>query len=291
MQEIKTIPKLPKRPLESHKGDFGRVLVIAGSRGMAGAAALCGASALRSGAGLVTVACPVEIQATVAQFEPSYMTWPLPQDEQGKLSFAASRADLLPLIELADVVALGPGLGRSEGVTELVHWILAHSQCPAIIDADALNALVGHFDVLAERASASILTPHPGEFARLTNVSVGNVNSDRTANAGALAGGFEGRVIVVLKGNASVVTDGRRFHVNSSGNPGMATGGSGDCLTGVLAALVGQKLQPFEAAVLGVYAHGLAGDIARDQNGEVGMIAGDLVDALPDAFFHLGEPE
>lgn len=292
MHEIKAIPQIPKRLPDSHKGDFGRVLIIAGSRGMAGAAALAGASALRSGAGLVTIACPSEVQPTVAQYEPSYMTWPLPNDKRGRIDFPNAQADLEPLIERADVVAVGPGLGQSAAINDLVAWIVQAVDVPLVIDADALNALVGRATLLKDRKSPFVLTPHPGELARLFGYDdVAEIQRDRLATAISCAKSFGDACTLVLKGHQSIITDGDAYHVNSSGNPGMATGGSGDCLTGVIAALLGQRLKPLDAAILGVYAHGLAGDVARDQNGEIGMIAGDIVDSLADAFFHLGQPD
>jgi ADP-dependent NAD(P)H-hydrate dehydratase len=288
LQSVRSIPALPPRPADSHKGHFGFVLVIAGSRGMAGAAALVGAAALRSGAGLVRVACPAEVQPTVASFEPSYMTYPLPCDDQGMIRFTESRTVLDRLIAPADVVAVGPGLGQSEGVQELIRWVIESTDKPLVIDADGINALTHQPALLSRLNRPVILTPHPGEFARLAGTSVAEVQADRVQQAARLAASSE-PLIVVLKGAQTVVTDGRHVYVNKSGNPGMATGGSGDVLTGVIAALIGQKLAPFDAAQLGVHIHGLAGDIARDQNGMVGMIAGDIVDALPDAFYHLGQ--
>lgn len=281
-------PMLPPRRADAHKGDFGRVLVIAGSRGMAGAAALTGAAALRSGAGLVRVASPASVQPIVATFEPSYMTFPLAEDRLGQVDFAAARPDLERLAADADVVAIGPGLGQSAGIRDLVRWVVEALDAPVVLDADALNALVGQAEVLHEISRPIVLTPHPGEFSRLTGKRVAEVQTAREESAVELAS-VAGPLVVVLKGRGTVVTDGARVFVNETGNPGMATGGSGDVLTGVISALIGQRLSAFEAAVLGVHAHGLAGDIARDQNGEMGMIAGDLVDSLPDAFFHLSQ--
>jgi ADP-dependent NAD(P)H-hydrate dehydratase len=284
-EQIETMPSLPPRPRDSNKGLFGSVLVIAGSRGMAGAAALCGASALRSGAGLVKIATPTEVQPTVASFEPCYMAYPLPCDEHGTIQFAAARPALERLIRSASVVAVGPGLGQSDDIRQLVKFLITSAAKPLVIDADGLNALVGQTELLSGLTHPVIMTPHPGEFARLTGASIADVQSDRVARAAQLAS-VSPSLVLVLKGSGTVVTDGRRYYLNTTGNPGMATGGTGDVLTGVVAALLAQKLAPFEAAQLGVFIHGLAGDIARDQNGEIGMIAGDLVDALPDAFVH-----
>jgi ADP-dependent NAD(P)H-hydrate dehydratase len=285
LEKVDTVPTLPARPRDSHKGRFGSVLIVAGSRGMAGAAALCGGAALRSGAGLVRVATPSEIQPTVSSFEPSYMTYPLPCDENGLIRFGPARPVLERLIGHADVVAVGPGLGQSDDIQQLVGFLIASAQKPLIIDADGLNALVGQTDLLSQRKCPVVLTPHPGEFARLTGSTITEVQSDRVQRAAALAT-LSSELVVVLKGAGTVVTDGNKYYINTTGNPGMATGGTGDVLTGVIAALLAQKLPPFDATQLGVFIHGLSGDIARDQSGEIGLIAGDLVDALPDAFVH-----
>ncbi|MFO0909781.1 MAG: NAD(P)H-hydrate dehydratase [Isosphaeraceae bacterium] len=286
LEQVEVIPTLPRRRPESHKGQYGRVLVIAGGRGMAGAAALCGAAALRSGAGLVKIACSAEVQPTVASFEPSYMTYPLECDGEGLVRFAPARIVLERLVAEADVVALGPGLGRSEDIERLVRWVVETVDRPTVIDADALTVLAGQTGLLGKSTRPMVLTPHPGEFARLTGTSTDSVQANRTDAAAKLAQSAPG-LTVVLKGHGTVVTDGTRVYVNETGNPGMATGGSGDVLTGVIASLLGQKVPAFEAAQLGVYIHGLAGDIARDQNGEIGLIAGDIVDALADAWSNL----
>jgi NAD(P)H-hydrate epimerase len=284
IERVTALPVLEPRSADSNKGTYGTVLVVAGSRGMAGAAALVGASALRSGAGLVRVACPVEVQPTVASYEPSYMTWPIENDSDGLLRFKPARRAIERLLERTDVLAIGPGLGQSPEIRELVHWVVEEVKIPTVLDADALNALAGQTDTLADLRRPVVLTPHPGEFARLTGRPVSEIQSDREGHALALA--QADRLVLVLKGTGTIVTDGRRIYVNDTGNPGMATGGAGDVLTGVIAALIGQKLPAFEAAQLGVHIHGLAGDIARDQNGEISLIAGDIVDSLPDAFYH-----
>ncbi len=285
-ERIETIPVLPPRPADSHKGLFGTILVIAGSRGMAGAAGLCGASCLRSGAGLVRIATAAEVQPTVASFEPSYMTYPIANDAEGLITFDAAMKVVDKFLPRTDVLAVGPGLGQSEDLRRLVLWIVESIDLPIVLDADGLNCLVGQTDAVRHRSSPMVITPHLGEFARLTGKPVAEIEADRQRHAEAFAREFPS-LVVVLKGAGTVVTDGDRTFINTTGNPGMATAGVGDVLTGVIAALIGQKLGVFEAAQLGVYVHGLAGDVARDQNGEVGMIAGDLVDALPDAFEHL----
>jgi ADP-dependent NAD(P)H-hydrate dehydratase len=286
LEQIDAIPRLAPRARDSHKGRYGTVLVIAGSRGMAGAAGLSGASALRSGAGLVRVATAAEVQPVVASFEPSYMTYGIPNDENGLIDFSRANPGLQRIIESVDVVAVGPGLGQSDNIRQLVRFLVEQTDRPLLIDADGLNMLAGQMEILTGLKRAVVVTPHPGEFARLTGKDVATVQQDRVQHAAELASMSE-HLVVVLKGAGTVVTDSRRYFINSSGNPGMATGGSGDVLTGVIAALIGQKLPAFDAAQLGVFVHGLAGDIARDHHGEIGMIAGDIVDALPDAFVHL----
>ncbi len=280
---VETVPELPRRSPDGHKGLYGSILIVAGSRGMAGAAALAGISALRSGAGLVRIAAPAEVQPTVAGFDPCYMTHALPCDAEGGIDFGASRDALARLAEQADALAVGPGLGRSDEIRALVHWAVESAGKPLVLDADGLNALIGDLTPLDRLAQPAILTPHPGEFARLVGASTAEIQADRENQAAALAGRSE-RLVVVLKGNGTIVTDGSRLYVNATGNPGMATGGAGDVLTGVIAALLGQKLAAFDAAALGVHIHGLAGDLARADLGEVGMTAADIAAALPRAF-------
>lgn len=291
LEQIDSLPVLEPRVADGHKGLYGTVLIIGGSRGLAGAAALCGAAALRSGAGLVRVATAAEVQPTVASFEPCYMAYPLPHDADGLIRLEPSIPMLERLIGPADVVAVGPGLGQSDDIRGLIRWIVQSVDKPTVIDADGLNALAAQPGLLSGLTRPVIVTPHPGEFARLTGAAVATVQADRINSAARLAASSD-QLVVVLKGAGTVVTDGRRVYVNRTGNPGMATGGTGDVLTGVIAALIGQRLPAFEAAQLGVYKHGLAGDIARDHNGTIGMIAGDIIDSLPDAFNHAGtEPE
>ena len=274
------MPVLPPRAPDSNKGNFGRVLIVAGSRGMSGAAVLCAGAALRGGAGLVKLAVPQGILPLVAVANPCYLTAPLPEDEHGQLADQA-QGELLSLARANDVLALGPGLGRSPAITALVSSLLSQVQIPIVLDADGLNALQHHTNCLKGRSAPLILTPHPGEFARLLDSDVATVQNQRQELAVRFAA--DHGVILVLKGNGTVVTDGRRAYRNTTGNPGMATGGTGDVLTGLIAALLGQKLEPFAAAQLGVHLHGLAGDMARDDLGEVSLIASDLLDYLPRA--------
>jgi NAD(P)H-hydrate epimerase len=278
---VTQLPRLAPRPADSNKGTFGRVLVVAGSRGMSGAAVLCGCAALRGGAGLVYVAVPEVIQPVVAAGNPCYLTAGLPADENGQLGDHAE-ARVLALAQGKDVLALGPGLGQGRAVTALVLAVLAQVRLSLVLDADGLNVLRQYTDCLRGRPTPAVLTPHPGEFARLVGCDVAAVQAQRQELAVRFAA--DHGVVLVLKGHNSIVTDGRRCYVNPTGNPGMATGGSGDVLTGLVAALLGQGLEAFAAAQLGVYLHGLAGDLARDDRGEVSLIATDLIEYLPRAF-------
>jgi NAD(P)H-hydrate epimerase len=263
------------------------VLVIAGSRGMTGAAILSGSAALRGGAGLVQVAVPNEVLPTVAAGNPCYMTAPFGQDLRGR--FAASEAD--GLVDLAaawaDVVAVGPGLGLSEAMPTLIGAILERANKPLVIDADGLNAIarlpVGSW---RNRPQPAVLTPHPGEFARLCDATADAVRDRREELAVQYAAAQH--VVLVLKGHRTIVTDGERIYRNTTGNPGMATGGTGDVLTGLIAALIGQHLDAFSAAALGVWAHGRAGDLAANERGQTALIATDLLNCLPAALREAG---
>lgn len=274
------LPVLPPRSPEGHKGDYGRALLIGGSRGMSGAIALAGISALRGGAGLVKLAVPDVCLDVVAGFEPSYMTAPLPCDSAGRLAIGA-KAALALLTSNATCVAIGPGLGQSDETTQLVLWLYRSLAQPLVLDADALNALATVPDGLTNPGGSRILTPHPGEFERLAKGSA-LAPGEQSAQAATLAA--QHRLVVVLKGHRTLVTDGRREAHNTTGNPGMATGGSGDVLTGLITALACQGLEPFDAAQLGVYLHGLAGDLAAAESGQASLIASDLIRFLPQAF-------
>jgi NAD(P)H-hydrate epimerase len=282
------LPQLPDRRPDSHKGDYGRALVVGGSRGMSGAISLAGLATLRSGAGLVTLAVARNIQDVVASFNPSYMTHALSDD--GERLVAAAADDVLALARGMTALALGPGLGRSPALTEFVARLYCEVTQPMVVDADGLFALAERPDALAAPGGPRVLTPHPGEFARLAGASPGAKDQERAAVAGELASASgSSTTIVVLKGHHTVVTDGSRVSINQTGNPGLATGGSGDVLTGVITALVCQGLAPFDAARLGAAVHGLAGDLAAEELGQVSLIASDLVDYLPVAFRALGQ--
>lgn len=265
--------RLPDRPADAHKGTFGRVLVIAGSRGMSGAATLAGLGALRGGAGLVYVAVPKSIESIVGSIEPSYLLVPQWEDQIGRMS-AEALPDLSERAQSMDAVAIGPGWGQSDDLQQIVRELYTHVECPLVVDADALNLLARDPQAIARHAGPRVLTPHPGEFVRLTGTDIKTVQADRLRRAEAFAS--EHQVVVVLKGRESVITDGTTTYLNPTGNSGMATGGTGDVLTGIIAALLAQGLPALEAARTGAYLHGLAGDLAAAHFSEPGLIASDL---------------
>jgi len=279
---INVLPRLPRRAADAHKGTFGKVLVVAGSRGMSGAAALCGRGALRAGAGLVQVVCPASIQPEVAAANPCYTTFGLRQHADGSLGDGVL-TDVVELARSASAVAIGPGLGRTTDVVKLVSGVLRElPRTPVVIDADGLNALAPFSDEFKGRPVPLVLTPHPGEFGRLVGTELA---ADRERAATEFARRFG--VVLLLKGMATLVADGQLLYRNSTGNPGMATGGSGDVLTGVIAALLAQRLSPFDAAVLGAWVHGRAGDVAAGSLGQTGLTAADIAESLPTAFREL----
>lgn len=275
-----TLPLLPMRHPESHKGSHGSILLIGGSRGMSGAVALSAMAGLRTGAGLVSAFVPSCCLRTVACFDPCIMTISGADNRKGEFAYAAKYA-LTPKLTTFDAIGVGPGMGTGPGSLGLVRALAGATQVPRVFDADALNVMSVTEGLLVR--GPAILTPHPGEFQRLTGVS----SSDRVSQIRA-ANEFAARygVVVVLKGAGTFITDGAEGRINSTGNAGMATGGSGDCLTGVIVALLGQGLNTFDAAVLGVYLHGLAGDFAAKELGQSGMTAADLIRYLPPALLH-----
>jgi NAD(P)H-hydrate epimerase len=273
------IPKPPSRPRDAHKGTAGQVLVVAGSRGMAGAAALVGNGALRAGAGLVRIATADAALDTVAALAPCCTTAPLPDDGACLRAEAAER--VLELAEGQDAVALGPGLGRTPAIRSVVRAVLEGVEIPIVLDADGLNAIAADAaEVVARARNGLILTPHPGEAARLLGTTVKAIQADREAAAERLAGLG---ALAVLKGAGTVVCDGERLYVNETGNPGMATAGAGDVLTGMMAAFLAAGMPMFEAAVLAVWAHGRAGDLAAERLGLLGLTAMDLLGCVPEA--------
>lgn len=275
-------PRFVPRDTHAHKGQFGRAVIIGGSRGMAGAPSLAGRSALRSGSGLVTVAVPDESLPIVAGHSLCYMTQPLPSDSEGRIGPGSDSA-LHSLLDSAGSIGLGPGMGRSEYLIDLVTQIYARYSGPLVVDADGLNALAAG-TVPDNPAGPRVLTPHIGEFRRL--VGDPQLTADECRQrAPELA--ERTNSIVVVKGPRSLVTDGTQSIENETGNPGMATGGAGDVLTGVVTSLLGQMSSAFEAVCAAVYVHGLAGDLARNRFGERSMTAEDIVDHLSDAFQRL----
>jgi NAD(P)H-hydrate epimerase len=286
MEIIEDVPKLKPREPDAHKGDFGKVCIIAGSIGMSGAAALAGRAALRAGAGLVRVATPKSVLPIVASIEPSFTTVPLPEDSSGRIAAGAVNT-ILNLVADNDCIAFGPGLGISQGVKSVLQLLLEQKGLRLIIDADGLNNLSKINDWPHQSKADVILTPHPGEMKRLwAGLFRKPLPADRRGQAVGLAN--KTKTTVVLKGAGTVVTDGKSVYVNNTGNPGMATAGAGDVLTGVITALMGQGLSNFDAAVLGVYVHGLAGDIAAKKTGQISLIATDVIDALGEAFKKAG---
>lgn len=271
------LPRLPQRPPDAHKGVFGSALLVGGSRGMSGAITLAGLAALRGGSGLVTLALPASIQDAVAGAEPSYMTVALPADSAGRFESAACEV-LAESLDRFTAVGCGPGLGQSAGSREIAERLYSDLEAPLVLDADGLNVLANQFDRLSA-AGPRILTPHPGEFRRLAGQDFADREEMETA---ARQWAAKRQVVVVLKGHETLVTDGETSSHNPTGNPGMATGGTGDVLTGLLVALLCQGLGPLQAARLGTYLHGMAGDRAAAQVGQVSLIASDLVKHLPE---------
>ncbi len=253
---------------------------------MAGAASLTGLGSLRGGAGLVYLAVPVGIANTVSAVEPSYLTYPLAEDADGRIAADPREEPFPTLLNGKDALAIGPGLGLSRNVSKIVARLYEKFDGPAVIDADALNALSKSPKSLARPGGPRVLTPHPGEFARLIESDIRAVQADRENLAAKFAA--DHGVVLLLKGHRTIVTDGRRVAVNETGNSGMATGGVGDVLTGLIAALLGQKMKPFEAAQFGAHLHGLAGDLAADELSKPGLIASDLARYLAYAWKRVG---
>ena len=263
---------LPDRAMDAHKGDFGKVLLLCGSRGYTGAAYLAAQASLRSGAGLVFLGVPESIYAIEAVKLNEAIVFPLP-DEGGKLSVAAI-PEILERLPNMDAVLIGPGLGQSEGTFQVVKAVLEQAACPVVLDADGINRIAAHKDIVRERTGTTILTPHAGEFARL-----GGASGDRVAAAEAMAKDLD--CIMLLKGHGTVITDGTTTYINPTGNPGMAVGGSGDVLAGIITALLGQGVEPLDAAACGAWVHGAAGDICAAEIGQYGMLPTDMIQVLP----------
>ena len=274
---------LAHRPMDSNKGMYGHALVVGGSLGKSGAAAMAGMAVLRAGAGLSTVAVPRSVLPTVASFAAELMTEPLPETTDGGIDSSAVDR-VVELAAAMTVVALGPGIGRRPETSAFVHELVKRVKCPMVIDADGLNAFQGHAELLDGSQRPLVLTPHPGEMSRLTGMSIQAIQADRLSVARKFA--QQHHLVLVLKGNNTIVAlpNGQAW-VNPTGNPGMATGGTGDILTGMTAGIIGQMPDNVgRAATAAVYLHGLAGDVAAETMGEHSLTATDLLTALPEAF-------
>lgn len=281
------IGKISERKEDSHKGDYGKVLVVAGSKGMTGSACLCAMGALRAGSGLVTCAVPETLNVIMESKLTEVMTLPLPADTEGS-AFGIKAVDgILEFAEKCDVVAIGPGLGKTSAIRKIVAELTKKIVCPIVLDADGLNAISGKIEILKKRIGVTVITPHPGEAGRLLGSDASRVQENRLDAAKQLSD-LTGAV-VCLKGHKTIVVgpDSEIF-INDTGNSGMGTGGTGDVLTGIIASFIGQGLDAYGASVSGVYLHGLAGDIAAQRKGIFSMIASDLLDSLHEAFTKSG---
>lgn len=264
---------LPDRDPEAHKGSFGKILLLCGSRGYTGAAYLSAMGALRSGAGLVYLGVPESIYAIEAVKLNEPVVFPLP-DEGGKMSEKAV-PEILERLGKMDAVLMGCGMGKSAGTLAVLETVLKNAKCPVVLDADGINLVSAHKDLLRGRTAPTVLTPHDGEYLRLA----GSLGKDRMTAAGDLA--RELGCVVVLKGHRTWITDGTSFCRNTTGNPGMAVGGSGDMLAGMIVSLLGQGMGPLEAAGCAVWLHGAAGDLCQKELGQYGMLPSDMLEALP----------
>ena len=278
--------QLLHRKPNSHKGDFGHVLILAGSRSFSGAAVLCAEAALRCGAGLVTLGIPRSLNNAIIKIKPKEaITLPLPETKEGTLSLDSYKKIRNFIRDIIDVLVIGPGLSQNRSTQSLVRKIISEIDKPRVIDADGFNALIGHLNILLAHqnsGSITILTPHPGEMSRLLGVSVKEVQSNRIKVARKFACDY--KLTVVLKGHNTVVADYRgNLYINKTGNPGMASAGTGDVLTGIVAAFLGQGLDGFKAAKYAVYVHGLAGDLAAKEKTQIGLIASDIIAKIPQA--------
>ena len=277
--------QLLRRSPDAHKGDFGHILMLAGSARFSGAAVLCAQAAYRCGAGLVTLGIPKSLNTAIIKIKPKEaMTLPLAGTKEGTLSSGAFK-QVKYFSKNIDVVVIGPGLTQNKSTQAFARKVIPGINKPMVIDADGLNALAGHLNILLtteNRKLTTILTPHPGEMSRLLGVSVKKIQSNREEAAARFARNY--KVTLVLKGQKTVVADySGSLYVNKTGNPGMATAGSGDVLTGMIAAFLGQGLDAFSAGKFAVYLHGLAGDLAAKEKTQTSLIASDIIDKIPKA--------
>lgn len=283
IQRSDALSLMPKRPKDSHKGRYGHVLIVAGSRGKTGAALMAAKACLRTGAGLVTIGIPGSLVDTFQRRVTEEMILPLPDKGNGTLSSSAAPVILKFLKKRGSVLAIGPGLSNDKEISELVCDLIKGSAAPIVIDADGLNVMAGKTSILKRSGAPVILTPHSGEMARLLYGKVEDLQGDRINTAVSFA--KKTKTYIVLKGapTLTAIPSGDAF-INSTGNPGMATAGTGDVLTGMISAFLAQGLSPKDASLLGVYMHGLAGDVAAAEKGEHSLIASDIIKAIPSAF-------
>jgi len=283
----------PQRSLDSHKGDYGKIFILSGSTGMTGAATLSCMAALRSGAGLVTLGIPESLNSVMEVKLTEAMTYPIEDGGAGFLGggltkgkVTASLNKTLGFAENKDAIGLGPGLSRNPQTLDFVRCFFRKNAKPLVLDADGLMAFQGHLKLLETKKKSVVITPHPGEFDILFNSNTRKIKAERQKHA--LSAAKKYGIVVVLKGHHTVVASPRgKVFINKTGNPGMATGGTGDCLLGILTAFLGFGMEAFEAAKLAVFIHGVSGDLARDVMGESSLIASDLIDFLPETFYQL----
>jgi NAD(P)H-hydrate epimerase len=282
----KYLKKIPKRPEESNKGDYGKVFIIAGSVGMTGAAYLCSQGALKAGSGLVTCGIPKSLNQIMEIKLTEAMTLPLPETKNHSLSLKA-KDEILNFSKKCDSVAIGPGLGQNKETQKLVKELITKIKSPIVLDADGINALNGNMQILKTRKQKTVITPHPGEMSHLIKKDIKYIQSNRKNIAKKIA--KETAAVVCLKGHKTVVASPNgKIYINTTGNSGMASGGVGDVLTGIITSFIGQGMDCFSASVVSVYIHGLAGDIATTKKGQFSMIASDIIEYLPNAFRSIG---
>lgn len=270
---------LPPRKKDTHKGTYGHLFVIGGSPGLTGAVCLACLSALRTGCGMVTAGVPESLNDIFEVKLTEVMTKPLSESGRKTIGILAVEKCLEFIEKTADGVVIGPGISTESGTEEFFRQLLPEIKKPVVIDADGLKLLAKNLDILKKVEKNLVLTPHPGEMSHLTGLSIAQIQENRKNIAIEFAKKY--KVIMVLKGNKTVVTDGQSFYINKTGNPGMATAGSGDVLSGNIGSLIVQGLTPYESAKIGVYLHGLAGDLAAKKLGQYSLIAGDIIDFLP----------
>ena len=276
--------RLLRRKAGAHKGDFGHIFILAGCARFSGAAVLCAEAAMRTGAGLVTLGIPKSLNTAIMRIKPrEVMTLPLPETKEATLAPGAYQR-IKDFAKNIDVLAIGPGLSQNRQTQGLVRRVISQIAKPLVIDADALNALVGHLDILASIVNcqlSTVLTPHPGEMARLLGTNIAKIQGARNKITKKFARDY--KLTVILKGHHTVVSDYKnKLYINKTGNPGMSTAGSGDVLTGMIAAFLGQGLAAFAAAKYAVYLHGLAGDLAAKEKTQISLIASDIIAKIPE---------